>query len=531
MSFSTEFFAPLARTRPSSGPLGRTTIRSIRPSVCSLPPFLQSGDPSPIVATVLNSVVLDRAGLDKLLRPRMDVVTEQVGDGGDPGHRSRDRDRDRPLRGGHRAAADLRADRRGPAPPRRARSTSPSGATSSWPSRSGGSCSSPGTATSCAASTAGTSPRHPWWAPPDRVDARAARILGLLCTVSLVVGYLGTVVTQTITYATDGFGASDSAQGNLLAAVRVGVLLALVIVAMADRRGRRRLVLGATIASCATTALGALAPNMVVLGATQVVSRGLSMAVVMLITVIAAEEMPAGSRAYAVSVMTMTGALGAGMCLWALPLTGLGDNGWRLLYVIPLLGIPVTLWVARYLPESRRFARPHRDVAVLRGHGRRMALLGASFFLISSFGAPATQLMNDFLKDERGLLGVAHRAVHDADDHAGRHRARGRRADGRRAREAVDRGGRRRRRCRAHPRVVHELRLAHVGVEPLRDDPRRRRRTGPRHVRPRAVPHQRAGPGQRHHPDRCRWPAARSASCSPGACWTAAASRRRCGRC
>ena len=115
---------------------------------------------------------------------------------------------------------------------------------------------------------------------------------------------------------------------------------------------------------------------MVVLGATQVVSRGLSMTVVMLITVIAAEEMPAGSRAYAVSVMTMTGALGAGMCLWALPLTGLGDDGWRLLYVIPLLGIPVMLWVARHLPESRRFARPHRDVAVLRGHGRRLALLG-----------------------------------------------------------------------------------------------------------------------------------------------------------
>ena len=65
-------------------------------------------------------------------------------------------------------------------------------------------------------------------------------------------GYLGTVVTQTITYATDGFGASDSAQGNLLAAVRVGVLLALVIVALADRRGRRRLVLGAAIGSCIT---------------------------------------------------------------------------------------------------------------------------------------------------------------------------------------------------------------------------------------------------------------------------------------
>ena len=114
--------------------------------------------------------------------------------------------------------------------------------------------------------------RHPWWAPPDRLDPRAARVLGLLCTVSLVAGYLGTVVTQTITYAADEFGASDSAQGNLLAAVRVGVLLALVIVALADRRGRRRLVLGAGDRLVRHHRRSARwRPNLVVLGATQVV--------------------------------------------------------------------------------------------------------------------------------------------------------------------------------------------------------------------------------------------------------------------
>ena len=84
ISLSTEFLAPPTRTLPSSGPPGRTTMRSIRPSVCSLPPFLGPETPPAIVATVLNSVVLDRAGLDKLLRPRTDVVTEQVGAGGDP---------------------------------------------------------------------------------------------------------------------------------------------------------------------------------------------------------------------------------------------------------------------------------------------------------------------------------------------------------------------------------------------------------------------------------------------------------------
>ncbi len=49
---------------------------------------------------------------------------------------------------------------------------------------------------------------------------------------------------------------------------------------------------------------------------------------------------PRGARAYAVSVMTLTAALGAGMCVWFLPLADTGINGWRILYVIPLAGPP-----------------------------------------------------------------------------------------------------------------------------------------------------------------------------------------------
>ena len=40
----------------------------------------------------------------------------------------------------------------------------------------------------------------------------------------MLTGYLGTILTQTITYARDDFGASAAAAGNTLAAVRFGVL-------------------------------------------------------------------------------------------------------------------------------------------------------------------------------------------------------------------------------------------------------------------------------------------------------------------
>jgi MFS family permease len=288
------------------------------------------------------------------------------------------------------------------------------------------------------ASAGGDSPtqrtRQPWWAPPDRLDPRSATVLGLLCTLAVVAGYLGTLMTQTITYASSEFHKDTTAQSGTLAAVRIGVFLALWLVVLADRRGRRRLLLVAIVGSCVTAALGALAPGLVVLGATQTVSRGFSTAAVVLLPVVAAEEMPAGSRAFAASVLTLTAALGAGVCVWLLPLTAVGDGGWRILYLVPLLGIPLTVWATRRLPESRRFEtmrgssdggsnragkgegaggeviaeegeEPH--FAGLRGHGRRLALLGVALFCTALYAAPASQLQNEFLRSERGFSAAA----------------------------------------------------------------------------------------------------------------------------
>ena len=57
----------------------------------------------------------------------------------------------------------------------------------------------------------------PWWYPPQRPDARGATVLGLLATLSLVVGYHGTLLSRTMTFAADEFGAGSAAQGDALA--------------------------------------------------------------------------------------------------------------------------------------------------------------------------------------------------------------------------------------------------------------------------------------------------------------------------
>ncbi len=246
--------------------------------------------------------------------------------------------------------------------------------------------------------------RLPWWAPPDRFDPRAARVVAMLCTMAVLAGYLGTLISQTITFAADEFDRSKSAQGVTLAAVRVGVVIAVAMTALADRRGRRPILLAAALAGCVVAATGALAPDLWGLGLSQSLARGLSTSLALLIGIMAAEETPAASRAYVASVLAMTAALGSGMVVWLLPLADLDTSAWRLLYLVPLLAVPGVVVIGRNLPESHRyqatrsFRRPPDAT-----QQSRLVLLAATFFLIAMFAAPASQFQNEFLRDERGF--------------------------------------------------------------------------------------------------------------------------------
>ncbi len=251
----------------------------------------------------------------------------------------------------------------------------------------------------------GTPGVSPWWSPPDRLGPREASVLGMLCALVMVSGYLGTLITQTITFAADEFGADDQAQGTTLAAVRIGIVFSLAVMAVADRRGRRRMLIFSAVAGCTATMVGAFAANLLWLGATQTVARGFATALALLVAVVAAEEMPAGSRAYAISVLAMTAALGAGMAVWFLPLADLGPSAWRALYVIPLLGILLAWHVGRTLPESRRYEVAH-ERAPAKPHRRRVLLLAASGFLLAVFTAPASQFQNEFLRSEHGFTAL-----------------------------------------------------------------------------------------------------------------------------
>jgi MFS family permease len=238
-----------------------------------------------------------------------------------------------------------------------------------------------------------------WWSPPDRLDARAATVLGLLAAASIVYGYVNTLFTQTITFAADEFGASDTAQGAAGAVVRCGIVFAIGLVFLADRKGRRRMLVVSAVLAPVLCGLGAVAPSLVWLTITQTLGRPVGIALLLLVGIVAAEEMPRNSRAYAVSVVAMAGGLGAGLCVVALPLADLGVRGWRFVYVVPIAFLVVAWDLWRRMPETRRFEAPHLTAPPLQR--RRFALLAVSGLLTSLLVAPQSFFNNRYLRDVR----------------------------------------------------------------------------------------------------------------------------------
>lgn len=264
----------------------------------------------------------------------------------------------------------------------------------------------------------------PWWSPPDRFGERAARVLSLACVLSYFAGYLGTLMSQTNTYFKDEFEATNTEISWALIGVRLGAFLALGIGLLADRQGRRSVMIISVVAGSILAVAGALAPNLVVLGSLQSIARAFSAAVAIIVTVYAIEEVPASSRAFAVSVLTMTGALGAGFAIMLLPLADIGGEGspaWRILFLVPILFVWPSLRIGRVLPESDRFRRlelheargddfahtaPAAELSAERSeHRRRFVVLGASALLFAIFFTPGSNYLNEYLRDERAFTG------------------------------------------------------------------------------------------------------------------------------
>ena len=247
-----------------------------------------------------------------------------------------------------------------------------------------------------------------WLLLPPEFDERHRKVLLLVGLGSMLVAFTNTLFTQTVAFAADEFGVSNSAQGLGSAIVRWGIVISLPIVARADARGRRPMIVALSWAAPLVCALGALSPNFAVLVATQTLGRPLGLTLDILLAVLVIEEMPRDSRAYATGLLAVLSGLGAGVAVASLPLADISLSSWRWIYVMSLVWLPVALAITRGLPESIRFVARRTDFM---GHARGFSRSGLTrnlgricsvVFLTNIFIATMSIFQNRYLKDTRG---------------------------------------------------------------------------------------------------------------------------------
>lgn len=250
---------------------------------------------------------------------------------------------------------------------------------------------------------------RPWWSFPVRLSPSDSALVSTMTAFNLMAGLLYGLLSQVLTFVAADLGdGSRSEQAVVLSLARLGVVVTLVALVVADRLGRRRVALWSFGLAVVLTLATGFAPSLAVFTVLQLLARNLAVAGLLAVDTIVVEELPAGSRAMASGLGALAYGLGAGFVVVSLPLADVGPAGWRLTFGVALVCIPVLADAARRLPESGRFVRTAAAPKRARGRvrGTRLVLLGILFFALNLLVAPASQLQNDYLRTERGFSGL-----------------------------------------------------------------------------------------------------------------------------
>ncbi|HLH75469.1 MAG TPA: MFS transporter [Candidatus Binataceae bacterium] len=240
------------------------------------------------------------------------------------------------------------------------------------------------------------------------LDARQKLIFALVVSAGFFENYDRALLSLAIEQIQSGLRIANRDLGTMLSLIRLGYLLALPIASLADRLGRRRLLIHTVLFYTLATAASALAPDARTFVAFQFVARGFSAAEAAIALVVVAEEIDAAARGSALGWLGALSTCGYGLAALVFALINWMPFGWRGLYALALLPLALLIVLRRWLPETHRFA----DLQVARGAAwlspwrglmraprARLGALLAITFLVYLGGAPASMLSFKYLED------------------------------------------------------------------------------------------------------------------------------------
>jgi MFS family permease len=211
----------------------------------------------------------------------------------------------------------------------------------------------------------------------------------------------------------DQAGLSGTVLGVGLAVIRLSSLLALPLTGLADRVGRRTMLLVTVTVGLAVTVASAASPSYWWFIAIFALGRPFLSATNALAQVMAAEQTSSPDRAKAVAMATAGYGVGVGLTaiIHSLASSALGFRGVVALSIVPMALVPL---VARWVTEPERFAvaeaaRDH-PMPVLGAVGarfrRRLLVVVALAFTVAIITGPANTFVFLYAQNVRHLAGV-----------------------------------------------------------------------------------------------------------------------------
>ena len=239
---------------------------------------------------------------------------------------------------------------------------------------------------------------------------------GAVAALGDVARHFGRIVHGTSFTAEAGLSGTELGIG--LAVIRLASLGSLPITGVADRLGRRRMLLVTCALGLAMTALAALSPGYWWFVIVFALGRPLLSGAAALCQVGAAEHTGSSDRAKAVAMIAAGYGVGAGLTAVLHGLGG-GTLGFRGIFALALVPLACLPFAGRYVTEPERFMVAEAGVehpmpvlgAVEPRFRRRLAVVAALAFSVSVVSGPATSFLFVFAENVLGLSGAATAAM------------------------------------------------------------------------------------------------------------------------
>lgn len=248
------------------------------------------------------------------------------------------------------------------------------------------------------------------------ISSHERSVLFATCVSSLGSFYTLAVAGFAMPQIQRGLSIPEDEIASLFALLRFGTLFSLVLAVLADRMGRRRLLV-ASVVGCALCNLAtAFAPSGLAFAWLQLGARLFVGAQILLASVVVSEELSADNRGWGLGVLTAVGSMGGALTILAYAFVDYLPFGWRALFVVGSFGLLCVPWLRRSLQETKRFSdqQGQRDVGledapawqplrdIVRLHGWRLAALVGVIVPVAVILEPGSVFVSKHLQHDLG---------------------------------------------------------------------------------------------------------------------------------